>query len=459
MIMTRMQAAAALVLTASVVGVGWLVHQQVDGLKQELAALRHELNAQRESARPARPPADAPPMLYQGKPVSYWLRQFRDRASECRRKAVEPLANIAKVDRSLIPVLLGALNDDSESVRQEAAQQCQNLDLPAREGALALIHANLRADLVLNTLLRIDPKGEAIVPIALAALKDKRPRVRQVAAFALYAFDKAKVRQAIPAYIESLKRGRNNPPYYIPNLVEDRQKQEYDNLVAIAILGAIGPEAQEALPYLVEVLMLIPSGGLGDSVEGYGAIARSAEDREKTTNWGEAAVLASALKKIDPRGDRVVPLLAKVRSARGDSTELRVRAINCMQGLGKPAVANVLPAVLPYIEAGESAECWAALWVVNELGPTAASALPALLKHLQPPEVAYRITAEAPNCDGLAAEALGHMGAKAKRAFPILLKKWQQGKGNDNRDTYAFALFKIDPKAAAKAGVERPKEK
>jgi HEAT repeat protein len=71
--------------------------------------------------------------------------------------------------------------------------------------------------------------------------------------------------------------------------------------------------------------------------------------------------------------------------------------------------------------------------------------LPALLKNLNDPVASVR---------WVTADALGLLGSDAKSAFPVLLEAWRKEPDSTVRPFAAGALKKIDPEAAAMAGVK-----
>jgi HEAT repeat protein len=71
--------------------------------------------------------------------------------------------------------------------------------------------------------------------------------------------------------------------------------------------------------------------------------------------------------------------------------------------------------------------------------------LPALLKNLKDPDASVRLGT---------ADALGLLGPDAKSAVPALLEVWRSDPDRTVSPFAAFALKKIDPEAAAKAGVK-----
>jgi len=112
----------------------------------------------------------------------------------------------------------------------------------------------------------------------------------------------------------------------------------------------------------------------------------------------------------------------------------------------------------PLIEALRNDRAWMrqrAAAVLQRIGAAARAAVPALIDVLKDPDVEARIRA---------ADALGGIGPEARAAVPALIDALQDegaivsGGGWDRytetvKGTAAWALKRIDPEAAARAGV------
>src|SRR5262249_1103727 len=86
----------------------------IDRLRKENDDLRKELGALRDKvteleANRAKNDEDNQQVTYQGKPVDYWLKMFRDRDPEFRTKAIDALAAIGAEDNRVIPTLVKSL--------------------------------------------------------------------------------------------------------------------------------------------------------------------------------------------------------------------------------------------------------------------------------------------------------------------------------------------------------------
>jgi hypothetical protein len=171
MTMSKAQFAAFMLLTASAAGIG------VGLLTRWLPGGDYHPHMAIPFGSESKPPVavkEKEPVLYQGKPARAWITLFHDRDPEFRKKAVEPLACIAEVDRVIIPVLLDGLKDKDEKVQDEIARYLENLNPPPSETASALLRSEVDLSSVIGILLKIDPKGRASVPCARSLLEEKK---------------------------------------------------------------------------------------------------------------------------------------------------------------------------------------------------------------------------------------------------------------------------------------------
>jgi HEAT repeat protein len=105
-----------------------------------------------------------------------------------------------------------------------------------------------------------------------------------------------------------------------------------------------------------------------------------------------------------------------------------------------PAVPAILRAIND--EKNDGVRCWAGS-ALNRLDQRA---VPALCKGLEGSGmISLLIT-----------DVLEGMGPKAKRSVPCLLKVFKGGGSEELREAVGFALWQIDPEAAAKNGAKKP---
>ncbi len=141
--------------------------------------------------------------VYQGKRMSFWVRQLRGPDAAGRQEAVQALGAIG-VDS--VPALIAALNDPSPDIRAAAT----------------------------DALGRVGPAAKAALPALTATLKDTDKAVRQHAAFALGVVDPDDT-SVVPSLIELLKDS-------------DLEVRRH----AALSLGRLGPGARPALAALTE---------------------------------------------------------------------------------------------------------------------------------------------------------------------------------------------------------------
>lgn len=340
--MSKMQHRVLLLAVAMIgAGAGWLggrlssdrqptaalpAHNEgeVDRLAREIAALRKDLSEQRKTAPTRAEDAgsagpDRSAVLYQGKPASHWLVQLRDRDSTFRIKAVPPLAAIARTDRSLVPLLLARLQDDSREVCQVIAREIPSLKLPTHEAGLALLRSHLSLE-DLFEVLRDGDYMQALSAVAEKALHDRESRVRRKAAFLLYYFNRPREQSAIPALREAVRINRESvPACFDPSRKSDEPPlgTVSERKAALAILARMGPAAREAIPDMVAA---VKESNLwqGDStmlaqVDPEGSIAipalLKALQETKTKDFSGRANISEALGAFGGKARAAVPLL------------------------------------------------------------------------------------------------------------------------------------------------------
>lgn len=348
---------AALLLTAGVVGagVGWLpqwIHKRKheappqvtvgpivvppapsanDEFKVLLAAFLEARLAERQAAPAPREIKTTvaaevkAPVRYQGKPVSEWLALFRDRDPDTCRKAIDALAAIAEVDRSVIPALIDRLKDKDDGIVKIVARYLGELNPPARETVPLLVRGNLELDTILELLTKIDPKGEVAVPLARSLLQDERLRV--CAGFILLTYDKD-TSLPIPLLVEALE-GRGSVLYF-----KDGEKEPAgwcsQQALAAWHLRRLGRPVPEAVPQLVNALAYHQKRQNGSSSSDSPFVAVLKTDNE--VDW-----FAATLTSVDPEGKQAIPLLLKMLGDRKFSQDRRCDVARALGHYGSKA--------------------------------------------------------------------------------------------------------------------------
>jgi RNA polymerase sigma factor (sigma-70 family) len=214
-------------------------NQDIDRLRHENEDLRKELRALREKVTALESKLtineeDAQSVTFQGKPIDYWLKMFKDRDPEYRIKAIKALTAIGTEDKRVLPVLIKALKD--RNISNEAAH------------ALGYI-------------------GKDAVPALHPLLKGKDSELRKWAAVALSDIG-PEARETIPALIECLED-------------EDQNLRIWATLA----LGQMAPESKAAIAALIKLLDKDDLGILGITGGRGGSTTMSALIR-----FGEQAV-------------------------------------------------------------------------------------------------------------------------------------------------------------------------
>ncbi len=126
---------------------------------------------------------DGPPNggLYGGKPASYWLDQLQDANWKFRVEAVEALGSIAQKNKKLIPTLVAALSDKSESVGSAAVRAVAKVGPDAVPALLEVIKEKKSPTLqarAAEAIGHIGPPAKAAVPLLVQMLKSSDWGVR-----------------------------------------------------------------------------------------------------------------------------------------------------------------------------------------------------------------------------------------------------------------------------------------
>ena len=190
---------------------------EIANLQAEVAKLRSDLDSALKeiddlkagSGRADQPKDQGP--TYRGRPIRFWLEQFKDTDPKFRADAVEALGYLAERDKNLIAVIDSAFKDKSSVVNKKAFN-----------ALLLLGRGSLRPQ---------------VMEILLEILKENSPNKTDFTVNAAYVLAAIgpKAKAAVPLLTEVLK-GDN-----------------WDTrLASVYALGMIGPEAKSALPALVD---------------------------------------------------------------------------------------------------------------------------------------------------------------------------------------------------------------
>jgi HEAT repeat protein len=277
-------------------------------------------------------------------------------------------------------------------------------------------------------------KGKS-VPELIKALKDKDLEVRVKAAEALAALG-SKAKEAGPALVEVMRSqssGRDREPKFeaakalwkVNSALYLDQLQGRDveaQWTAVLALTYIGPSAKDAIPILVTII-----------------------SDNASSNRPHALL---ALPYLDPDTKLALPLLTEALHDRQGqyARQMAAQGLEKMGAKAKPAVQDLRDAlddedILVRVYAAR------AIWAVDRQSASALAVLRTALKDNS-----------GRGGDYYAVDALNLMGADAKPAVPDLLEAYKI-KAKNVRDRIEAALKKIDPEAAAKAGIPPEKDK
>ncbi|HEV3446269.1 MAG TPA: hypothetical protein VG099_16620, partial [Gemmataceae bacterium] len=242
----------------------------------------------------------------------------------------------------------------------------------------------------------------------------------------------------------------------VPVLCEIAQspddKLRYEALLALSVMG---PEAKAAAPTLESAIkrekesskFLLASDTLARldpavATPVLSAVLGDKEDEGSRRSWALATLLKHA-----PEAQAALPALKQLVQDKDDSVQLRVQALLLLWRLKQPAAPLVselcITASDPKGLAGVQS-----LEALGDMGPDAATAVPALLKLLEKPGLAAVGTRWGPAHQAAIVRTLGKIGPAAAPAVPTLLALLKSNKVQIHREVI-LALGEIGPSAKA----------
>jgi HEAT repeat protein len=394
------------------------------------------------------------------------LTEFlKDKDWMVRKNAVEVLQNWGPAAKEAVPALLGLLVSPTA---QDGQVQPAAVETAAGviSGAAAFdpqIRQVVAADLG-----RIGPAAPETVPALTQLLKHKSPPVRQAAASILAKFGPAAA-AAVPALVELAKSdtetrttvaetlGAIGPAAEnaVPTLAEWAKDANNGDLrkAAIEALGKIvggknGPWTKTAVSVLTELLKdkdeqvrLAAAAALAKIGPAAAPAIPALAELTKDGAWGIQRNAAQALGSIGPEAKGTVADLARLLSDKDDSVR---EAAACALGQIGPDAAPAAAAVAELVKRGGY---WhgtptTAAEALLKIGPASTGALAGLLK-----------------CDDelvveKAAETLGNIGPGAATAMPAL-EELLKSRNVQIRLAAALAMLKIGPQSKAAAQTVR----
>jgi len=197
---------------------------------------------------------------------------------------------------------------------------------------------------------------------------------------------------------------------------------------ALNALALMGPEAKDAVPLLSDILkteknsgrFLLASQAWANVDPSAAAEALAAVLREDGGDLGRKACAFASLFKLAPKGQEAVPTLNDIRNDPKANPVVRVQAIEVLWHMNQPAQPLVRD-LCEMASADNSPVGVQALHVLGEFGPSAKSAVPALLKILNRPKLPSTGRTWGPPHRQAVVRTLGRIGPEASSAMPVLL--------------------------------------
>jgi len=326
-----------------------------------------------------------------------------------RHRALMVLGNLGAEAMSALPEILVRLSDENEHVRRNAASALRRIPAQTREVRLGLVAALDHEDASVRREARFSLEEQAasaadVAPELARRLEHDNHDVRYAASQIL---GRLAPEAAVPVLIPVLAHGdgdvRNRAAHTlasfgteaapaVPTLRGMLREPERRHLAASTLVG-LGPAAQPALPELVPLL----------------------ETSDPAHTLGP--VVARALGAIGPDATEALPSLRRALARTNDSEASGRYRTALVQAIGRisandPAVDGYARRMARSLSSYDPMRRVEAGRALAGLGPSARPALAALRESLREDDEA--------KIRGLAADALGGIGAEAAAALPDL---------------------------------------
>lgn len=323
-----------------------------------------------------------------GEAVPAVVEQLKGADPAVRTAAAAALGKIGPAAKAGVPALVESLKDRGWAGRRIAVEAVGRIGADAAAAVEPLVGLakagapELRISSV-EALGRIGPAAKSSVPVLVECLKHRDEDLRRVAGVALGMVGPDGVAALLKALSEGDEMLSNAAEAglveagkaVVPILIETAKasKDVKVRQPVLDVLGLIGPEAEAAVPLLIEALKdeaeeLRSSGakGLGHigakAKAGVPALAATLKDGSATVR----AQAAGALLLIGPESKEAVPALAA--ALKDANADVRRFAVGALGAIGRPHVADVIPMIRMLVKdvdarVGETAEA-----VLKKLG-------------------------------------------------------------------------------------------
>ena len=372
--------------------------------------------------------------FYDGKPTSYWVSALMKRGYFGSEGPPRDVGNIlSKAGAAAVPVLVDMLGEEDDDVRFKALLALSAMKPGEAAAAVSALertminektafHSNLACWAIVKA------NEEGAVRAFIGMLEPGRPtKSRRLAATALGALGRraraavAALRVALEGKDLRVRVGAAHALWQIERQVDTKLlltlAQGEEPFFGNPVWNAIGPEAQAAVPGLLQALQspdetfrlsaTIALGHLGQSIrakEAVWALAARLKDGSIAVRRGAAC----ALGKMGPKAGEAVPAL--IEALQDTNRDIRVVAASSLGQLG-PAASTAVPHLGRAVKDAEAAVRRSAASALGWIGPAAKAAVPALIEALKDKDE---------NTRSNAALALGRVGPVAKTVIPAL---------------------------------------
>lgn len=343
---------------------------------------------------------------YKGKPIGHWIKLLSSEKEEDRHVAFEAVVSFGPEAKPAVPVLIEMLADKYRGDRDFAAWLLGRIGPPAKDAVPALItllkdDSTEVQETAVNALGAIGPEARTALPALLQLLKDEQAwyKARQAAARMA-----AEISPEAPEVLTGLTAAL-------------RAENSLVRKAAVDALGQLGPKAKDAVPDLrrayryrhLQSHVIYALGRIGPA-----AITTLIELFEVEEADKQKSQVAYALAGNAEQAKAAVPLLLK--ALKGEDMELRLEAARALWRIEKHS--NAVPTLVEIMEETDSGNRavhgwgsyrYRAVVLLEEIGPDAKSALPALRRALKDKDESVQYAA---------ARAIEKIDAKLKEENP-----------------------------------------